>query len=256
VTADHTIDGFLGGRLRLRQPKTGYRAGVDPVLLAAAVPARAGQTVLELGCGGGTALLCLGARVAGLGLTGVELQPDYHALAVENAALNGMVADIRCADLRALPADLRQKRFDHVLMNPPYFDRTASTPATDDGRDIALGGGTSIDDWITAGAKRLAPKGMLTLVQRIERLPECLAAATARLGSVAVCAIAPRHGREPALFLIQARKGGRAAFRLLPPLVLHSGDRHGADGDDYTPEVSRVLRHAAALDVFSPKRPV
>ena len=61
-----TRDAFLGGRLHLWQPVNGYRAGVDPVLLAASVNARAGQAVLELGCGGGTAMLCLGKRVSGL----------------------------------------------------------------------------------------------------------------------------------------------------------------------------------------------
>ena len=69
-------DAFLGGRLTIRQPVRGYRAGADPVFLAAAVAAKPGERVLELGCGVGTALLCLGARVAGLDLTGVERQGD------------------------------------------------------------------------------------------------------------------------------------------------------------------------------------
>ena len=50
-------DAFLGERLRIRQPATGYRAGSDPVFLAASVPALPGQSVLELGTGAGTALL-------------------------------------------------------------------------------------------------------------------------------------------------------------------------------------------------------
>ena len=87
--ADLTCNDFLGGRVRLYQPVKGYRAGVDPVLLAAAVPARAGDHVLELGCGAGQALLCLAARVPGLRLTGVELQAAYADLARRNGALNG-----------------------------------------------------------------------------------------------------------------------------------------------------------------------
>jgi tRNA1Val (adenine37-N6)-methyltransferase len=49
TTIETTFDAFLGGRITLEQPTKGYRAGVDPVLLAASVPARAGQSVLELG---------------------------------------------------------------------------------------------------------------------------------------------------------------------------------------------------------------
>jgi len=115
-----SVDAFLGGLVQLAQPLNGYRAGVDPVLLAASVPAKASDTVLELGCGGGVASLCLGRRVGGLSLTGVELQADYADLARENAARNGMAFDVHAADLNALPAQIKAQRFDHVLANPPY----------------------------------------------------------------------------------------------------------------------------------------
>ncbi|MEO0916318.1 MAG: methyltransferase, partial [Pseudomonadota bacterium] len=58
-----TDNAFLGGRLQVLQPAVGYRAGADPVLLAAAVDAGPGHSVLDVGCGVGTALLCLGTRV-------------------------------------------------------------------------------------------------------------------------------------------------------------------------------------------------
>ena len=82
-----STDAFLGGRLSIMQPIRGYRAAADPVLLAAAVPARAGDAVLELGCGAGVASLCLGQRVPGLIQFGLELQPAYAALARRNAHL-------------------------------------------------------------------------------------------------------------------------------------------------------------------------
>ena len=43
-----TEDRFLDGRLTVLQPKTGYRAATDPVLMAAAVPARRGQRLGHL----------------------------------------------------------------------------------------------------------------------------------------------------------------------------------------------------------------
>ena len=116
-----TCDAFLDGRLRLWQPRRGYRAATDPVLLAAFVPARPGERVLELGCGAGTAALCLAARVAGLELHGLELQPAYAELARRNAAENGLRAR-RCT--RATCAARRPRCgalvFDHVLANPPF----------------------------------------------------------------------------------------------------------------------------------------
>jgi len=243
-----SCDAFLGGRLRLFQPKAGYRAGVDPVLLAAAVPARPGQAVLELGCGAGAAILCLGARVAGLGLAGVELQPAYADLARRNAAQNGQALELYCADLAVLPEALRQRQFDHVIANPPYFRPGAHSRAEDPGRATALGEAeTPLELWIATAARRLMPKGYLHMIQRADRLPEMLSACQGRLGSLEILPLAARTGRAPDLVILRARKGGRAAFRLHAPVVLHQGGRHVRDGESYRAEISDVLRDAAGL---------
>jgi len=244
---DVTQDDFLGGKVTALQPRRGYRAGVDPVLLAASIDARAGQSVLELGCGVGVASLCLAARVPGLRLTGVELQPDYADLARRNAAANAAPMEVVTADLRALPADLRQLRFDHVMMNPPYFDRTGSTAANDAGRDLALGGDTPLTDWLDIGTRRLAPKGYLTIIQRMERFPQVLSALNGRLGSIVMRPIAGRDARAPELFLLRARQEGRAAFVMAPTLIMHEGAVHQGDAESYTAQVGDVLRNGASL---------
>jgi tRNA1(Val) A37 N6-methylase TrmN6 len=63
-----TEDAFLGGQLRVRQLKSGHRAGHDAVLLAAATPARPGDRVADLGAGVGVAGLAVARRVAGIDL--------------------------------------------------------------------------------------------------------------------------------------------------------------------------------------------
>jgi tRNA1Val (adenine37-N6)-methyltransferase len=246
VEAALSCDAFLGGRLRILQPRAGYRAATDPVLLAAAVAARPGEAVLELGCGAGVALLALGARVPGLALTGVERQADYAQLARCNAAANGLAAEIWQADLVALPAALRERRFDHVLANPP-FHRSGAPPASDTGRDAALREETPLAVWIDAGLRRLKPGGWFTLIHRTERLPTLLAALESRAGAVAVRPLAARFGRPAERVLLQARKGARGPFRLLAPLILHAGGEHLRDGDDFSPAARAVLRDAQAL---------
>lgn len=247
VSTETTDNGFLGGRLQLLQPRHGYRAGVDPVLLAASVAARPGEAVLELGCGVGTALLCLGTRVSGLALTGVELQQDYADLARENAARNGVSAEIFAADLAALPAEVKARSFDQVIANPPYFLRDASHASAEPGRETGRGEGLALGEWIAVAARRLRPGGFATFIQRAERLPEMLAACEGRLGALEVQPLAPRAGRAARLVLLRGRKGGRAPFRLHAPLVLHRGPAHLSDGDDYAPVISDVLRNGAAL---------
>lgn len=245
---DITHDRFLGGRLTLAQPRRGYRAGVDPVLLAASVPAKPGESVLDLGCGVGAAALCLGRRVAGLRLTGVERQADYAALARDNAARNGLDFTVHTADLTDLPETVRAESFDHVIMNPPYYLAQHATKSADSGRAGALFEETPLALWIEVATRRLTPGGLLTVIQKAERLQGVLAALPDRLGSVLVQPLASRPGRDASLVLLRARKGGRSAFRLAAPILMHAGDAHLTDGDDYRPKISAVLRAGAPLE--------
>ena len=249
---DATDNAFLGGRLQILQPRRGYRAGVDPVLLAASIPARAGQAVLELGCGVGTALFCLAARVPGLALSGVDVQADYVDLARENARRNGLEAEVHSADLDALPATLRARNFDHVIANPPYFIRGASHASPNAARETGRGEALPLARWIEVAARRLRPLGYATFIQRAERLPEMLAACEGRLGALEVLPLVPREGRPARLILLRGRKGGRTPFCLHPPVVLHQGAEHLSDGEDYAPMISAVLRKGAVLPFGAP----
>lgn len=240
---DLTRDGFLGGKVVVRQPRKGYRAGVDPVFLAAAVPARPGESVLELGCGAGAALLCLGHRVAGLMLAGIEVQPDFADLARRNAVENGAELEIVEGDITTMPATLRDRQFDHVIANPPYFDRRAGSPADDPGRETARGEGpTDLRDWLDAGARRLKPGGRLTLIYPANRLAEVLAATPRHLGGTVIQPLAPRSGRDATLVIVASRKDSRTPLRLRSPQVIHDGAAHEQDGDDYSAAARAVLR--------------
>lgn len=241
-----TRDVFLDGRLAIWQPRRGYRAATDPILLAAAVGARAGQSVLELGCGAGVALLALGRRVPGLSLTGVERQEEYADLARRNSVENAIPAQIVTADLTALPPELR-RGFDHVLTNPPYYPPSAPG-ARDPGRAAALREETALDHWLDEALKRVKSGGYLTLIHLAERLPPILSALQGRAGAIALRPISAREGRAAGRILVQARKDARGPLRLLAPLVMHEGAVHRGDGDDFTPRARSLLRDAAPLE--------
>lgn len=247
MSDDLTRDAFLGGRVHALQPSRGYRAGIDPVLLAAACPARTGQTVLELGCGVGVASLCLAARIPGLSIMGVERQADYADLARRNACEAGVAFAAITGDIAELPGELRQRSFDHVIANPPYFRAGEGTAAEDVGRETALREETPLALWTSVAAARLKQGGWLTMIQAAERLPDILST-LGRFGSISVLPVQAREGRAAGRVMLRARKGGRGPFRLLAPLVMHAGDRHIRDGDDYTPEISAVLRDGKPID--------
>jgi len=215
-------------------------------LLAAAVPAGAGDTGLDRGCGVGVAGLCLAHRVPGVRLTGLEQQADYAALAQKNATENALPFEVLQGDLAAMPKSLKDRQFHHVLANPPYFDRARSTAATDQGRETAMGEDTPLETWVAAAARRTRPKGTTTFIHRAERLPELLAHASRHLGSLQLLPLIPRPGRPARLVLLQGIRNGRAAFRLHDGFCLHDGQTH-RDGENYTDATACILRDAAAL---------
>lgn len=243
-----TQDAFLGGRLTLGQFRRGYRAGVDPVLLAASVDVRPGQSVLDLGCGAGAAMLCLAARVEGLDLHGLELQPAYAALARENAARNGMTATIHEGNVARVPPELRARRFDRVIANPPYFDRRTGTPSPDIPRETAFGETVALAEWITAGARRLEPRGVMSVIQKADRLPDLITAMHGALGSLRLRPVQPRADRPATLVVVEGIKGGRSPARLEAPLILHDGAQHTADGDNFGAAARDLLRAGAAWE--------
>ncbi len=229
-------DTFLDGRVRVAQPDTGFRAGLDAVMLAASVLARSGQTALELGSGVGTVSLCLAARVPGIVVTGVEQDAGLVRLAGENAAANGVDARFIAADVFALPTELKRD-FDQVFCNPPFHGEGQASP--DAARARALMDGGSLRDWLKVGLQRTVSGGYFTAILRADRLNEALAA----LPEKGVCAFPlwPHAGEAPKRVIVQARKGSSAPFALLPGLVLHS-----ADGG-WTPESDAILRRGEAL---------
>ncbi|MEM9584525.1 MAG: methyltransferase [Pseudomonadota bacterium] len=240
-----TQDKFLDGRLLIRQPKEGYRAATDPVLLAAGCPAQSGESLLDIGCGAGTAALCVSARVGELKLFGLELQSDYATLAQQNAGENGFAMEVRKGDLSNMPTAFKDRMFDHVIMNPPFFG--PGTKASNSGRALARQEETELATWIDAGLRRLRPRGWLTIIQAIERFPEVIVALDKRAGGIEIKPLSPRLGKATTRFVLRARKGSRAKTLLSYPLILHEGDSHTVDTDSYTTEARAILRQGAQL---------
>lgn len=250
---DITEDAFLGGRLVLRQPQAGYRAGVDAVLLAAAAPLPPGAAgrVLDAGAGVGTVGLCLAARCPAAQVVLVERDPRLAQLARDNVERNGLAARAKvvCADITAPAGSLSQyglvpAAFDHLLANPPFHREDAGTPARN-----ALKSGAhampagSLEQWARFLAHSAAPGATVTLIHKSEALPDVLAALQNRFGALHVLPIAPREHTPAIRILVQGIKGSRAPLVLLHPLVLH--DANGA----FTEPVAAILRAGAPLSL-------
>jgi tRNA1(Val) A37 N6-methylase TrmN6 len=222
-----TEDRLLGGRIRLRQPATGYRVAIDPVFLAASVPAEPHQSVLDVGCGSGAAMLCLAARVPHLRVVGLEMQRDFVRLAGDNVILNGLEAraSVMIGDLLHPPPRLSPGAFDHVMANPPFNERGHATPATTAGRSAAtIEGDADLAAWVRFSLAMVRAKGTVTFIHRADRIDVLLGHFAGRAGEVVVFPLWPGQGRPASRILVRARKLVAAPARLAAGLVLHEPD--------------------------------
>ncbi len=242
MTADTTEGALLGGRIRFRQPASGYRSAIDPVFLAAAVPAGPGDRVFELGLGAGAAALCLLARVPDSTVAGVEPDPALRRLALENAEANGMAGRLTAA---ADPGGLGSAGgpFDRLMSNPPFW-AGGSGGRPPDARK-ALAGHESdlpIAQWADRMCRLGRPKATVTIVYAAARLDDLLAALAPRCGGPEILPLWPKAGRDAKRVLVRARIGGRGPARLLPGLTLHEADGR------FTPAAEAVLRGGGAVE--------
>jgi FkbM family methyltransferase len=251
-----TDDAFLGGALHVLQPRSGYRAGLDAVMLASAVPAVEGKPirVLDLGAGVGTAGLCLARRIEAAEVTLFEREPALARLAEENITRNGLSSRVRVAEgevglsasaLRKL--GLAEESFDHVMANPPYHARDEGTQA----KDALKAGAHAMEEaelaaWARFMARMAAPGGGVTVIHKAEALIRLLSVLDGRFGGLLVLPLHPRAGAPAHRVLVQGVKGSRAPPALLSGFVLH------AAGNAFTPEAQAVLRDGAALPMSQP----
>jgi tRNA1(Val) A37 N6-methylase TrmN6 len=242
-----TEDAFLGGQLRLRQPKSGHRAGHDAMLLAAATSARPGDRVVDFGAGVGAAGLAVARRVPGIELILVEIEEALAALARGNAASNRIAAKVVVLDLASsadafAAAGLSPDSVDAVLMNPPFNDSRRHRASPDKGREVAhVADPATLESWVHAARRILKSGGVLTLIWRADALAEILAALDRGFGSLAIL---PVHGdpATPAIrVLIRAIKAGRAPTQIYAGVMLN--DESGVPNK----QVEEILAGKGAL---------
>ncbi len=239
----YTVDNLLNGRVILEQPSQGYRVAIDPVLLAAAVPAREGQSVLDLGCGVGAAMFCLAARVPGLHITGVERHEDYLGCAERNRHHNAALGDftLHQGDATALTQTIRGHHYDHVMANPPYFD----SAAYDAGRSTAKTAAHAMPSeqfalWVKTAHACLKHHGTFTVVYHAAGLANLIAALNGKFGGLQLMPLWPKPGHAAKRVIIQGQKDSKAPLQLLPGIVLHHAERYSAAAE-------KILRHGQPL---------
>ena len=245
MTMHTTSDQFFGGRLILRQPKSGYRAGGDPIFLAAAVKAQAGETVLDLGAGVGTAGLCLLRRCPGVLIDALEIQSELVALALHNAQTNHGLDHliIHQGDVQNPPSSLQGRSFHWVMTNPPWTQANGGTEPPDASK--AMGHMESAVDllgWLKASVGFLRHKGHLVMIHRADRIDEIVAGLKRlHMGGIHILPLYPTQDKAAIRVIVTARKGVNSPAEILPGLVLHNTD------GTFTPAAQAVLEQGEGV---------
>lgn len=244
VPGSLTEDAFLGGKLRILQPEKGYRAGIDAVFLAAAIPCVAGESLFEAGIGTGVAALCAIARNPAVHVTGIEVAARYAMLCEENAKRNGFANCLRVihTDVKeALRKDLsylpQHGTFSHAFANPPYFEEGKVTPSPNILKAQAHAfGPADLEIWVKVMHTMVALRGTVTVVHRADSLGKILSAMEDRFGDIRVAPLFAREGTAASRVVVQGVKGSKAPLQLLPGLILHD------ETSQFTPDAEAVLR--------------
>jgi FkbM family methyltransferase len=246
-----TDDAFLGGALSILQPRSGYRAGLDAVMLAATVREHDGRPLrmLDIGAGVGTAGLCVARRLPSAEVVLLEREPALVALAAENIRRNGLDERVRAVNLSvgASAAELREaglaeESFSHVIANPPYHDTGSGTLAPDSTKASAHAmPDDELERWARFMARMASPRGLATIVHKAQALHRVLSAFDQRFGDLNILPLHPRPGDAAHRVIVEGVKGSKAPLQLLAGFVLH------VDGNDFTPAAQAILRAGAPL---------
>jgi len=240
---------LLSGRVRCLQPENGYRIAIDTVLMAAAVPAKSGERILDVGAGAGAAGLCVATRVGGIQADGLEIQPGFVDLARQNADLNGLAGhfEIIEGDVGNPPEALRPDSYDQVISNPPYVGAGQGQRPPEPSKAMAtMEGGVTLGDWILFCIRLAKTRGVITIVHRADRVEEILAVLAGRVGDLVIFPLWPGGDNpdQPAKrVIVQGRKGMKGPTTLSRGLVLHN------PGGSYTDQTNGILVDGDALDI-------
>ena len=235
-----TVDDFLGGKVHLKQAEKGLRATSDSVLVAAAVPARVGDSILDVGTGNGVIALCLNARIKDLKITGVDCQKELLQLAAKNAKANECNLKTVLMDIGERPPPLHGQQFHHVVTNPPFYDEPR--PRADQEQDIAYHQKVSLTEWLRFCLRHVRAKGSLSVIARAVSLLEILNALEPKLGALEVFPIASKAGDPASRIIVRGRMNSRQKLKLYPPLVMHEED------GCRTETAEKLLRQGMSID--------
>ena len=244
-----TDDTFLGGKLSLFQPKKGFRAGLDSVLLAASINAQSGDKIFEIGAGVGVVLFCLMQRVSNLNAKAIEINEEYYSLLAINAKRNKFKPNLLLGDFWSNP-NLKNENFDHIFFNPPYYPFNSFKSSNNKLLNIAnFEYPNLLKKMLTFSLRRCKSYGYITLIHRPAKILEILSTLSSGAGDIKILPILGSNSKNISRIIIRARKSAKGETKFLRPLNLYQNLNYSDKKKHYTSELQDILKNGGALSL-------
>ena len=241
LSIESSLDPFIGGHLRIRQSRAGYRFSIDaPILAYHAVPVKPGERILDLGTGCGIMSLITAWRYPDARILAVEIQAELADLARLNVEENGFQSRITVVegDMLRLGADELGPPVDMVMSNPPYRKPHSGRVNPQNQRALARHEiAVSLEGLIKSMRKFLKTGGRGWMIYPVERLAELMAGMRAHhLEPKYLRMIHSRRDTDAKRCLLKVVKAAHPGLTTGPPLIIYR--TKGV----YTAEVASMLR--------------
>lgn len=238
IGPDRTIEELGIAGLKLIQSKSGFRYGMDSVLLADFAQIRPNDIVADFGTGTGILPLLLYGRGKGKRYHAFEIQTEMAKIAEDNAALNRIedIMSVYNVSVEHAAEYVMRGTVDAVIMNPPYgaYGKTIRNPdmANSTARHQEE---NTIDRFLASANGILRGKGRLFLVYPAQQMLEImLSLKTWRIEPKCFRLVYPYINRPANLVLIEAIKDAKPGLLTMAPLVVYDKE------NEMTPELRRI----------------
>ena len=211
---NESIDDLQLENLYLIQKKSGFRFGVDAVLLSNFARVKRSHRVIDLCSGTGIVPFLIYGKYKAKEIVGVEIQEDMAEMANRSSRYNEVEDLIKFyqGDLKDLNFLSTLGRFDVLTVNPPYKLNNAGILNSEDKLAIARHEILcNLEDVIIAGRKLLKDNGRMYMVHRPERLIDIFQLMRKhKIEPKRIQMIHPKANKAPNIVLVEGQRDGGA----------------------------------------------
>lgn len=218
-----TLEDLQYNNLYILQKSTGFRFGMDPIILSNFVFVRDNYNVLDIGTGSAIIPILISQKAKNLRIHGIEVQSDIADMAKRSIEYNSLedIISIYNDDVCNINSYLQNNSMDLIVTNPPYSKvNSAILPNCENKLISRHEQNLTLDKIANIASKLLKHNGKFVFCFPCNRLIESiLILKSQNLEPKRLRFVHSYIDKNPYLFLMEASKQGKPYLNILPPLI-------------------------------------